>query len=76
MTYNLSRTDRTIRLVGAVLLIVLALFLMGGASQWVASGAAVVLAGTAAVGTCPAYLPFGFSTRRQRRACEEDEASC
>lgn len=63
MTTNMGRYDRLIRLVVAVLLILAAFLLMGGAGRWIASGVAIVLAGTAFVGTCPLYLPFGLSTR-------------
>ncbi|HIG73310.1 MAG TPA: DUF2892 domain-containing protein [Bacteroidetes bacterium] len=65
MTLNLGRTDRLVRLAVAILLLIAAFALMGsGAGRWLAAGAGVVLLGTAAAGTCPAYLPFRFSTRR------------
>ena len=63
----MGRTDRTLRLLAAVVLLALAVFLLSGAGRWAAGAVAVVLVGTAFVGTCPAYLPFGLSTRRQRR---------
>ena len=64
MTLNMGRTDRTLRLGAAVILILLVLFVTEGALDWVLGIAAVILAATSFVGTCPAYLPFGFSTRR------------
>ena len=64
MTLNLGRTDRTLRLVAALVLFAVVLFVTEGALSWVLGLVAVVLAATAYVGTCPAYLPFGFSTRR------------
>ena len=66
MTANMGRTDRTLRLGVAVVLFVLAFFLLDGIASWIAGGIGVILAATAFVGTCPAYLPFGLSTRRQR----------
>lgn len=64
MTLNMGRTDRTVRLAVAAVLVLLILFVTEGALSWVLGGVAVVLAATSFVGTCPAYLPFGFSTRR------------
>ena len=65
MTANVGRTDRLVRIAAAVLLVLLALVLLGGAGRWLTLGVAAVLAGTAFVGTCPLYLPFGLSTRRK-----------
>ena len=65
MTLNLGRTDRLTRTLVAVLLFIAAFALMGsGVGRWLAVGVGVVLLGTASVGTCPIYLPFGLSTRR------------
>lgn len=64
MTLNMGRTDRTLRLVVAAVLVALVLFVTDGAIDWVLGIVAVVLVVTSFVGTCPAYLPFGFSTRR------------
>ncbi|PAP78666.1 hypothetical protein BSZ37_05400 [Rubrivirga marina] len=63
MTLNMGRTDRRLRAVAAILLVALVLFVTDGALDWVLGAVAVVLGVTAAVGTCPAYLPFGISTR-------------
>ena len=63
MTLNMGRTDRALRLVVAVVLIGLILFVTDGALDWVLGAVALILAATALVGTCPAYLPFGVSTR-------------
>lgn len=62
MTLNMGSADRGLRLAAAVALVLLILFVTEGALSWVLGIVAVVLAATAAVGTCPAYLPFGFST--------------
>ena len=65
MTLNMGRTDRTLRLGAAVVLVLLVLFVTDGALDWVLGIVAAVLAATSFVGTCPAYLPFGFSTRER-----------
>ena len=65
MTLNMGRTDRTLRLVTAVVLVALVLFVTDGALDWVLGVVAVVLVVTSFVGTCPAYLPFGIDTRRR-----------
>lgn len=64
MTTNMGHTDRRVRAVVAVLLLGLVLFVTDGALDWVLGVVAVVLGVTAAVGTCPAYLPFGIDTCR------------
>ena len=65
MTLNMGRTDRTLRLVAAAVLVALVLFVTDGALDWVLGVVAVVLVVTSFVGTCPAYLPFGIDTRRR-----------
>ena len=62
MTLNMGSADRGLRLVAAIALVLVSLFVTEGTLSWVLGGVALVLAGTAAVGTCPAYLPFGIST--------------
>lgn len=64
MTLNMGRTDRTLRLVAAAVLVLLVLFVTRGVLDWVLGIVAVVLVATSFVGTCPAYLPFGIDTRR------------
>ena len=64
MTLNMGRTDRTVRLGVAVVLVLLVLFVTDGALDWVLGAVALFLAVTSVVGTCPAYLPFGVSTRK------------
>ena len=64
MTLNMGRADRTLRLAAAAVLVLLVLFVTDGALDWVLGAVAAVLAATSLVGTCPAYLPFGLSTRR------------
>ena len=65
MTLNLGRNDRLVRVTVAVLLLVAAFALMGsGLGRWLIVGVGVILLGTASVGTCPIYMPFRFSTRK------------
>ena len=65
MKPNMGTVDRAIRVVIALGLG--ALYLTGTISGTVAIVAlvvAVVFLGTSAVGSCPAYLPLGLSTRK------------
>jgi len=57
MTTNMGSVDRIVRAAAGIGLIGWAL--MGG-PVWAWIG--VVPLATAAIGVCPAYLPFGFST--------------
>ncbi len=64
MPKNMGSADRIIRIVLA--LVVAALYVTGqisGTAAIVLGVIAVVFLLTSAVGTCPAYLPFGISTR-------------
>ena len=63
MTLNMGRTDRTVRLIAAAVLVLLILFVTEGTLSWVLGAVALILVATSAVGTCPLYLPFGLSTR-------------
>ncbi|MDK2776737.1 MAG: DUF2892 domain-containing protein [Pseudomonadota bacterium] len=57
MQCNVGKTDRVIRLVLGIVIIALGL---GYQSWWGLIGVVPLL--TAALGWCPAYLPFGIST--------------
>ncbi len=67
---NLGPLDRTARLVIGVALVLIELFLLGG-WQGKADGilvavlAAVPLA-TGVIGSCPAYVPLGISTLKEK----------
>lgn len=58
MQTNVGSVDRIVRVVGGVTLIALAA--TGTMSAWGYIGIVPIL--TAAIGWCPAYLPFGIST--------------
>ena len=63
MTANIGTTERLLRaLVGVVLLSLV--FVLDGVARWSGLIGLVPLV-TAAVGWCPLYVPFGFSTRRR-----------
>lgn len=65
MKPNMGTVDRAVRVV--VALAIGALYLTGtisGTLAIVALVVAVVFLGTSAVGTCPAYVPLGLSTRK------------
>ena len=64
MTKNMGNVDRALRLIVVVAIAIA--YLMGMLSGTIAIILGVVAAAfllTSLVGTCPAYLPFGLSTR-------------
>lgn len=64
MLQNMGTLDRALR--AAVALVVAVRYLTGtisGTAALVLGAVAFVFALTSVVGTCPAYLPFGLSTR-------------
>ena len=66
MKPNMGTADRAVRVVIALALG--ALYFTGtisGTLAIVGLVVAVVFLGTSAVGTCPAYLPIGLSTRKE-----------
>jgi hypothetical protein len=62
MKCNIGKTDRIIRIVLGVVIILIGIYFK---SWWGAVGLIPIL--TAIIRWCPAYVPFGFST------CELDE---
>lgn len=64
MTKNIGSLDRTIRIILAPVLVVVGVLV--GPGGWLAVvlyAVAALLLATAAVSTCPIYMPFGLSTR-------------
>lgn len=62
---NMGGMDRGIRAIVGIIL--LALYFMGtvtGVLGWVALIVGIVFLATAAIGWCPAYMPFGIKTCR------------
>lgn len=58
MQQNIGRIDRAVRIVGGIAIIGAGVYFQ---SWWGAIG--IVPLATAFIGWCPAYAPFGFSTR-------------
>ena len=66
MIKNMGTADRAIRILVAIAIAVL--YFTGRISGTMAIVLGVIAAAflvSSLVGTCPGYLPFGFSTRRQ-----------
>jgi len=66
MTKNMGTIDRVIRLL--VVIIIAALYFTGQLGGLMAIILGIVAAAffiTSMLGWCPAYLPFGFSTRKK-----------
>jgi hypothetical protein len=61
MTANIGDVERVVRILAGLVILSL-FFALDGANRWWALAAFVPLA-TGLVRWCPAYLPFGFSTR-------------
>ena len=69
MKKNIGSIDRTVRTIMAPVLVVVGVLV--GPGGWLAIvlyALAAILLATAAVSTCPLYLPFGLSTRPERTA--------
>lgn len=65
MTRNMGTLDRAARLVLAAILLWIAFgtaFAASGALHWLAILVAIVFAGTALIGNCPAYSIVGIKT--------------
>jgi hypothetical protein len=67
---NVGRLDRTVRIIAGVALIPIGLFLLGG---WQGNSTGILVAilaliplVTGLIGSCPAYVPFGISTREEK----------
>ncbi len=66
MVKNMGTLDRVVRIVLAVVVAVLYLTgAIGGTAAIILGIIALVFLLTGAVGTCPLYMPFGISTKRE-----------
>lgn len=66
MKFNMGTIDRILRLIAVV--IIAALYLSGqlsGAAAVILGIIAVALLVTSVIGWCPAYVPFGISTKKK-----------
>ena len=61
MKCNVGKTDRIIRVIAGACIIATGIYLK---SWWGAIGVIPIF--TAAIGWCPAYLPFGISTGKRQ----------
>ncbi len=59
---NMGTTDRTIRAIIGVGLLILAFTSLAGTWAWVAGIVGAVLLATAAMGSCPPYALLGINT--------------
>lgn len=59
---NMGQTDRMIRAVVGVVLLILAFAALGGTLAWIAGIVGAVMLGTAAMGSCPPYALLGINT--------------
>ena len=65
---NVGSIDRTIRLIGFIAIVAAyALGMISGTPALVLGVVAAALLITSLTSTCPAYMPFGLSTRRPGR---------
>ena len=66
MKQNMGTEDRIIRLAAAVVVAILYFTnVISGTVGIILGILAVVFVATSFVGTCPLYLPFGFSTKKE-----------
>lgn len=65
MKPNESNLDRILRAVAGVVLLYLGFFVLGGTLALVADVVGVILVATAALGFCPLYTLFKFSTLKK-----------
>lgn len=69
MTKNMGSLDRIIRTLAALTVAVLYFTgAIGGLTATLLGAVAVIFLLTSFVGTCPLYMPFGWSTRRKTSA--------
>ncbi|KPK73553.1 MAG: hypothetical protein AMJ84_01870 [Acidithiobacillales bacterium SM23_46] len=62
MNKNVGRADKVFRIVAGLALLSLIFILEGNARWWGLIG--LLPLGTALISWCPAYVPFGISTRK------------
>ena len=65
---NMGQTDRIIRAIVGVVLLILAFASLSGAWAWVAGIVGVVMLATSAMGSCPPYALLGINTCKTRES--------
>jgi len=68
MKCNVGKTDKIIRIIIGLIIIVIGFYFK---SWWGAVGVIPIF--TAAIGWCPAYLPFGISSCKKKEEKEEEK---
>ncbi|WP_136442736.1 YgaP family membrane protein [Pacificoceanicola onchidii] len=63
---NMGQTDRIIRTVVGVVLLIAFFSMAGGILKWLALIAGVVMLATAAMGSCPPYALLGINTCKMK----------
>ena len=64
MKKNMGQTDRVIRLIAGIVLLLLAIFAVSGVLAGVFYVLAAIMLVTSFIGTCPLYMPFHISTKK------------
>lgn len=71
MKKNMSSLDRILRTLAGIAVVILYLTnVITGTPTYVLLGMAVALIGSSAIGFCPIYAPFGFSTCPRKEVSE------
>ncbi len=66
---NIGMVDRVVRVCIGIVLLILGAFFVSGAIGIFLIVLSIPLIVFAIVGFCPAYVPFGISTKRQQTCC-------
>lgn len=64
MLVNVGSTDRLVRLIAGVVLLLVAIFAVKGVLAWVLGILGVVMLATGTLRFCPLYLSFKISTNK------------
>lgn len=72
MIKNMGKTDKTVRLIAAIVIAVMLLTgILHGAWGWILGIVAVIFAATSAISFCPLYKLIGISTLPRKEEKEE-----
>ncbi len=69
LSQNMGMLDRLVRVCIGIVLVLFGTFLVTGATGIFLIVLGIPLLLFAIVGFCPAYVPFGISTKRQQTCC-------
>jgi hypothetical protein len=65
MPKNMGTTDRWIRVVLGIVLVLIGIFATSGVWSGALYAIGAILLITSLIGTCPLYMPFGISTKKK-----------